>query len=63
MKVGLLWLLMTLTFEFVIGHFVFRTSWEKLLADYDLSRGRIWPLVLLTCLVSPYIAYYVSTKA
>src|SRR4051794_29781318 len=52
--IGVLWLLLTLAFEFLVGHYVFGTAWATLLEDYDLSRGRIWPLVLVYVLVSPF---------
>jgi hypothetical protein len=54
--VGAMWVAMTLAFEFLAGHYLFGTPWEKLLADYDILHGRIWSLVLLTELVSPLIA-------
>ena len=46
-KVGAVWLALTLTFEFIAGHYVFRTPWSALLADYDLLAGRLWIFVLL----------------
>lgn len=55
--VGTLWLVLTLAFEFGAGHFLFRNSWERLLADYDLRNGRIWILVLLTTLLAPVAAF------
>lgn len=54
--VGLFWLALTLAFEFGVGHYVSGASWEALLADYDLSRGRLWPLVLLTVLLGPWLS-------
>jgi hypothetical protein len=48
---------LTLAFEFGVGHWVFRNSWEKLLHDYDLSSGRIWILVLATTLLAPVAAF------
>ena len=57
------WLVLTLSFEFLAGHYLFGTSWEKLLADYDLSRGRIWPLVLLTTLLSPPIIFWLKRSS
>ena len=54
--IGALWLGMTLAFEFMAGHYLFKTPWEKLLADYNLARGRIWPLVLVTTLLAPWLA-------
>lgn len=57
LAVGATWLGLTLAFEFLAGHYLFRASWQRLVADYDVSRGRIWPLVLLTTLVAPLIVY------
>jgi hypothetical protein len=51
-KVGLLWLALTVLFEFGMG-LVSGASWEAMLADYDLRRGRLWPLALLAILVAP----------
>jgi len=53
LEVGVLWLLLTLAFEFLVGHYVFGTPWTTLLEDYDVTRGRIWPLVLVFVVVSP----------
>lgn len=50
---GLVWLALTLAFEFLAGHYLFGHPWERLLADYDILRGRIWVLVLVTTLVAP----------
>ncbi len=51
--VGLLWILLTIAFEFLAGHFLFGHSWQRLIADYNLARGRVWVLVLLAILVAP----------
>ena len=53
--IGILWLIFTICFEFLAGHFVFSNTWEKLLGDYNLLAGRIWILVLVTLLFAPYI--------
>jgi hypothetical protein len=52
---GVIWLGLTVLFEFGFGHFVMGHSWEKLLADYNLFQGRIWSLVLLSVLLGPLI--------
>lgn len=52
---GLFWFSLTVAFEFIFGHFIAGHSWEKLLADYNIMKGRIWSLVLLTTLTAPYI--------
>jgi hypothetical protein len=45
-------------FELLAGHYVFGNSWEKLLADYNLFRGRIWALVLIIILFAPLWAFW-----
>lgn len=56
-EIGGLWVGMTLAFEFLAGHYLFRTPWPKLLADYDVSRGRVWVLIPMTTLLAPVWAY------
>jgi hypothetical protein len=53
MKIGVFWLLLTLAFEFLVGRYVLAKPWPVLLEDYDLSRGRIWIIVLLVVLLAP----------
>jgi hypothetical protein len=59
---GVTWLLLTLAFEFGAGHFLFRKSWDELLVDYDLGRGRIWILVPITTLLAPVWAARVRRR-
>jgi hypothetical protein len=51
--VGGLWVALTLAFEFLAGHFLFGNPWSQLLEDYNVFRGRIWILVLITIGVAP----------
>ena len=55
LKIGALWVVLTVAFEFLFGRFVAGASWEALLAEYDLTRGRLWPLVLSTTLIAPWL--------
>jgi len=55
--VGALWLVLTLAFEFLFGHFVSRLPWSKLVQDYDLRGGRLWVLVPVWVLVAPYLFF------
>ena len=50
-------------FELLAGHYLFGNSWGRLLEDYNLLRGRIWVLVLVTTAVAPVLATAVSTPA
>jgi hypothetical protein len=54
--IGLAWLALTLAFEFIGGHYLFRKPWNELLADYDVMSGRIWVLVLVTTMLAPLLA-------
>lgn len=58
--VGAVWLVLTLTFEFIGGRFLFGIPWEKLLADYNLAQGRVWLLVPLITLLTPRLTRYVD---
>lgn len=53
--VGALWLGLTVAFEFLFGHYVAGHSWDRLVQDYDLLSGRLWPLVLLWVAAAPYL--------
>ncbi|HET6562443.1 MAG TPA: hypothetical protein VFG72_11250 [Marmoricola sp.] len=48
LRIGALWAAMTVVFEFGFGHYVDGAAWSTLLADYDITRGNLWILVLLT---------------
>ncbi len=53
--IGALWLVLTVAFEFLFGHYVMGHSWEKLLADYNIFKGRVWVLVLITTFLAPWL--------
>ncbi len=55
--VGVLWLALTLAFEFLVGHYVMRQPWEKLLADYNLAKGRVWVFVPVATLLAPIVFF------
>ncbi len=55
LAVGLIWLVLTVAFEFLFGHYVAGHSWSRLLADYNIFAGRIWVLVLIWIAVAPML--------
>ncbi len=57
LAIGVMWLVMTVSFEFLFGHYAMGHSWEKLLHDYGLFAGRLWALLLLWTTVAPYLFY------
>jgi len=54
--IGFFWVVITVIFEFVFGHYVMGHSWKKLFADYNLFNGRLWVLVLLNNIFAPLIS-------
>lgn len=54
LKVGAAWAAATLIFEFSMGA-LSGLGWRQMLADYDVTRGRLWPLVVFAVLLGPWI--------
>lgn len=55
-RVGLLWLGLTVAFEFAFGVLVRGETLSSLLEAYKFKDGNIWPLVLLAVVVAPLVA-------
>jgi hypothetical protein len=67
LKIGIAWVVATIGFEFGFGHYVDGRSWSRLLRDYDIIKGRVWSLFLLTMLVAPrltkWLVMHATTKS
>jgi len=59
--IGMLWVALTLLFEFGFGRYR-GNSWTTLLAEYNLLKGRLWALVPLWVLMAPYLFYLLFNK-
>lgn len=59
--IGMLWLALTVAFEFLFGHLVMGHSWTALLNDYNLAKGRLWALVLIWTAIAPYVFYRIRS--
>ncbi len=55
--IGLIWLVLTIVFEFLFGHYVAGHSWDRLLQDYNVLKGRVWVLVLIWISIAPFIIH------
>lgn len=55
MVVGLIWLVLTLGFEFLFGHYVAKHPWGRLLHDYNILAGRLWILIPIWIAIAPYL--------
>lgn len=54
--IGLLWLFLTLVFEFGFGYYR-GNSWQVMLRDYNIPAGRIWVLIPVWTAIAPYLFY------
>jgi len=54
--IGLLWVALTVTFEFGLGMGVLHYNLSRMLSDYDLSRGGLMVFGLLAMLFTPLLA-------
>jgi hypothetical protein len=60
--VGIFWVIITVAFEFLFGHYVMGHPWSKLVADYNILKGRLWPLVLLAVFIAPVLFGSITKK-
>lgn len=57
LAVGLMWLGLTVGFEFLFGRYVRGLAWTSLLHDYNVFAGRVWVAVLIWVAMAPYLFY------
>jgi hypothetical protein len=61
--VGLIWLVLTMLFEFFMGRYISHLSREQLLQTYNIFAGNLWPLVLLAVVVLPALVFWLRRAA
>lgn len=61
--IGTQWLLMTLSFELLFGHFVAGKPWAELMLVFNLTSGDLFLLVLLASFVSPFLVARIKGMA
>ncbi|MDX1353134.1 MAG: hypothetical protein R3254_08980 [Thiomicrorhabdus sp.] len=54
--IGLFWVLLTLAFEFLFGHYVVGKSWLEIFKVLNIMKGDLFLLVLLVTVISPWLA-------
>ena len=60
LTIGMVWLGMTVAFEFLFGHYVVRRPWSALLHDYNIFASRLWLVVLVWVTIAPYLFYWLQ---
>ena len=63
LHIGLLWLAMTVAFEFLFMHYVAGHTWRALLQDYNIVAGRVWVVLLLWVTIAPYVFYRLQQRS
>jgi hypothetical protein len=57
LRIGALWVGLTLAFEWSFGHYGAGRSWESIAGEYNLLRGGLMPIGLAIFGASPWLAY------
>ena len=61
-RLGLLWMSLTVAFEFLFFHYVGGRSWVELLGDYNVLAGRVWVVVLAWVAIAPYLFFTLQRR-
>jgi hypothetical protein len=54
--IGFIWFVLTLSFEFLFGHFVAGKSWHEIMQVFNIIKGNLFIVALLTTLISPWLS-------
>jgi hypothetical protein len=60
--VGIIWLVITVAFEFLFFHYVGGKPWSELLQAYNIMAGRVWIFVLLWTAVAPVVFFTLGRR-
>ena len=55
--VGLIWLVLTVAFEFFMGIVLARRPFSRVPRDYNLAAGRVWLLFPVWLAIAPWVFY------
>lgn len=59
---GLIWVALTVAFEFGLGYFVSGLSFKAMLEAYNLLAGNLWTLVLIGVATIPWLYFKFGEK-
>ncbi len=52
--IGVVWVVLSVSVDFLFEYFLLQVPWSAILRDYNLFSGRIWILVLTTEFIGPW---------
>ena len=56
LAIGIHWVVLTLLFEYLFGHFVAGIPWIEIWRVFDVTTGNLFSLALLSAALSPWLA-------
>ncbi len=56
LSIGLLWVVLTLAFEFLFGHYVAGRPWSEIVQVLNIRKGDLFIVVLIVSAISPWLA-------
>lgn len=54
--IGMYWVLLTLSFEFLFGHYVVGKSWAEIMQVFNIQKGDLFIVVLFVTAFSPWLS-------
>lgn len=54
--IGLFWVTLTVSFEFLFGHYVVGKSWPEIIQVFNPLKGNLFVLVLFVTAISPWLS-------
>lgn len=63
LRIGLVWLLLTVAFEFFMGLVLTHKPLAQVLSDYNLFAGRVWSLFLIWLALAPWVFFRLRGSA
>ena len=63
LQIGLVWLLLTVAFEFFMGLVLANRPLSEVLHDYNLFAGRVWLLFLVWLSLAPWVFFRLRNAA
>jgi hypothetical protein len=54
--IGVAWLVLTLLFEFLFGHFFVGKPWHEILQVFNIRKGDLFIVALLVTLIAPWLS-------
>jgi hypothetical protein len=55
LAIGLLWVALTLSFEYLFGYFVMGRSWHEINQVFNVKAGNLFIASVFTCAISPWV--------